>query len=161
MLSCEIGASIITRNSTLCSEICLEWQQRKRKGPVAGEITAYLRIPSNVQPFPCHGVFIFKHLLLHTYIWELNIYLDNIGCVYNHSSHSISKLQAHLRHVPWNKLMVWLAFVLMIKFRNVVPDVGIKGGAKNYIPQILWDVITYPCTWYRLLAQRSSIMSPW
>ena len=27
----------------------------------------------------------------------------------------------------------------------------------NYIPQILWDVITCPCPWYLLLVQHSSI----
>ena len=30
-------------------------------------------------------------------------------------------------------------------------------GTSNYIPQILWDVITCPCPWYLLLALKSSI----
>ena len=29
-------------------------------------------------------------------------------------------------------------------------------GTSNHIPQIHWDVITRPCPWYLLLAQRSS-----
>ena len=31
-----------------------------------------------------------------------------------------------------------------------------RAGTSNYIPQILWDVITCPCPWYLLLAQHSS-----
>ena len=33
-----------------------------------------------------------------------------------------------------------------------------RAGTSNYIPQILWDVITCPCPWYLLLAQHSSIV---
>ena len=31
-----------------------------------------------------------------------------------------------------------------------------RTGTSNYIPQILWDVITSPCPWYLRLAQHSS-----
>ena len=31
-----------------------------------------------------------------------------------------------------------------------------RAGTSNYIPQILWDVITCPCPWYLLLAQHST-----
>ena len=31
-----------------------------------------------------------------------------------------------------------------------------SAGIINYIPQILWDVITCPCRWYLLLAHKSS-----
>ena len=31
-----------------------------------------------------------------------------------------------------------------------------RAGTNNYIPQILWDVITCPCPWYLLLAHKSS-----
>ena len=31
-----------------------------------------------------------------------------------------------------------------------------RAGTSNYIPQILWDVITCPCPWYLLPAQHSS-----
>ena len=31
-----------------------------------------------------------------------------------------------------------------------------RSGTSNYIPQILWDVITCPCPWYLLLSQHSS-----
>ena len=31
-----------------------------------------------------------------------------------------------------------------------------RAGISNYIPQYQWDVITYPCPWYLLLAQHSS-----
>ena len=31
-----------------------------------------------------------------------------------------------------------------------------RAGTSNYIPQKLWDVITYPCPWYLLLAYKSS-----
>ena len=34
-----------------------------------------------------------------------------------------------------------------------------KAGRSNYIPQYLWDVITFPCPWYLLLAQHSSYHS--
>ena len=34
-----------------------------------------------------------------------------------------------------------------------------RGGASNYISQILWDVITCPCPWYLLLAQHTSYMT--
>ena len=34
-------------------------------------------------------------------------------------------------HISWNILSAW-----------------IKAGTSNYIPQILWDVITCPCLWY-------------
>ena len=30
-----------------------------------------------------------------------------------------------------------------------------RAGTSNYIPRILWDVITCPCPWYLLLAQHS------
>ena len=30
-----------------------------------------------------------------------------------------------------------------------------RTGASNYIPQILWDVITCPCPWYLRLARKS------
>ena len=30
-----------------------------------------------------------------------------------------------------------------------------RAGTSNYIPQILWDVITCPCPWYLLLTQKS------
>ena len=39
------------------------------------------------------------------------------------------------------------------QWTSVVPEAGIKGRESNYIPQILWDVITCPCPWYLLLAQ--------
>ena len=32
-----------------------------------------------------------------------------------------------------------------------------RAGTSNHIPQILWDVFTFPCPWYLLLAQHSSI----
>ena len=32
-----------------------------------------------------------------------------------------------------------------------------RAGTSNYIPQILWDVITSPCPWYLLLAHKYSI----
>ena len=32
-----------------------------------------------------------------------------------------------------------------------------RAGTSNYIPGILWDVITCPCPWYLLLAEYSSI----
>ena len=31
----------------------------------------------------------------------------------------------------------------------------VRTGTSNYIPQILYDVITLPCTWYLLLEQYS------
>ena len=31
-----------------------------------------------------------------------------------------------------------------------------SAGTCNYIPQYLWDIITFPCPWYLLLAQHSS-----
>ena len=31
-----------------------------------------------------------------------------------------------------------------------------RTGTSNYIPHILWDVITCPCTWYLLLTEYSS-----
>ena len=31
-----------------------------------------------------------------------------------------------------------------------------RAGTSNYIPQLLWDVITCPCHWYLLLTQRIS-----
>ena len=33
----------------------------------------------------------------------------------------------------------------------------LRAGISNYIPQYLWDVITFPCPWYLLLAQHSYI----
>ena len=37
----------------------------------------------------------------------------------------------------------------------VAPEAAIKGRTSNYIPQILWDVISCLCPWYLLLTQRS------
>ena len=34
-----------------------------------------------------------------------------------------------------------------------------RAGSSNYIPQYLWDVITYPCPWCLLLAQHSPNIS--
>ena len=34
-----------------------------------------------------------------------------------------------------------------------------RAGTSNYIPQILWDVISCFCPWYLILAQHSSIAS--
>ena len=31
-----------------------------------------------------------------------------------------------------------------------------RAGRSNYIPQYLWDYITFPCPWYLLLAQHTS-----
>ena len=33
-----------------------------------------------------------------------------------------------------------------------------RAGTSNYIPQILWDVITCPCPWYLILVHQSSYM---
>ena len=33
-----------------------------------------------------------------------------------------------------------------------------RAGTSNYIPQILWDVITCPCLWYLLLTHRSTYL---
>ena len=33
-----------------------------------------------------------------------------------------------------------------------------RAGTSNYIPQIMWDVITCPCSWYLLLAHQSSYL---
>ena len=43
-------------------------------------------------------------------------------------------------------------------FRSVVPEAGIKGWTSNYIPHILWGVITFPCPWYLLLVEHSSFV---
>ena len=41
--------------------------------------------------------------------------------------------------------------------RCIMPEAYFsRAEASNYIPQILWDVITCPCPWYMLLAQHSS-----
>ena len=51
----------------------------------------------------------------------------------------------------------------MFPFDDVIMVSGVlcqkqvpRAGTSNYIPQILWDVITFPCPWYLLLAQQSS-----
>ena len=36
-----------------------------------------------------------------------------------------------------------------------------RARTSNYIPQILWDVITCPCPWYLLLAHKSSMSCWW
>ena len=36
-----------------------------------------------------------------------------------------------------------------------------RAGTSNYIPQILWDVITCPCPWYLLLVKHSTIIALW
>ena len=35
-----------------------------------------------------------------------------------------------------------------------------RAGTNNYIPQILWDVITCPCSWYSLLVHHFSLVTP-
>ena len=32
-----------------------------------------------------------------------------------------------------------------------------RAGTSNYIPQILWDVTSYPCTWYPFLVHNSTV----
>ena len=44
--------------------------------------------------------------------------------------------------------------------RTSVSKAGVK-DMENYIPQILWDVITCPCTWYLLLAHKSPNLNSW
>ena len=34
-----------------------------------------------------------------------------------------------------------------------------RAETSNYVPQIIWDVITWPCPWYPLLVTKSSIQS--
>ena len=46
------------------------------------------------------------------------------------------------------------------KWGPVCPKQVSRAGTSNYIPQILWDVITCPCPWHLLLAHKSSY-SPW
>ena len=38
-----------------------------------------------------------------------------------------------------------------------VTETSIKAGTSNYIPQYLWDVITCPCPWFLVLAQKSPL----
>ena len=53
--------------------------------------------------------------------------------------------------------------ITIIYLRNVCQRQVSRAGTSNYIPHILWDVITCPCPWYLLLAQRilqSSLPNP-
>ena len=59
-----------------------------------------------------------------------------INCCYN---------QSKLKHSK--TVCLWIGV-----FQKQVSRVG----TSNYIPQILWDVITCPCPWYLLLAHKSS-----
>ena len=55
-----------------------------------------------------------------------------------------------LQHIPWG---IW-----GLCCQKQVSHAGIS----NYIPQLLWDVITYPCMRYLLLATKSSYRRwPW
>ena len=38
--------------------------------------------------------------------------------------------------------------------RTRVPQANIRAGKSNYVPQYLWNVITFPCPWYMLLAHQ-------
>ena len=49
---------------------------------------------------------------------------------------------------------IWNWTVELVVCWKQLPSAGIS----NYIPQALWDVITCPCSWYLLLAHRSSII---
>ena len=51
---------------------------------------------------------------------------------------------------------IHIVCTLLWQLRNVMPEAGMKGRESNYIPQLLWDVITCPCPSYLLLAQHSS-----
>ena len=44
---------------------------------------------------------------------------------------------------------------------NWVSEAGIKGGASNYIPQIMCNVITCPGTWYLLVAHKTRFEEVW
>ena len=50
----------------------------------------------------------------------------------------------------------WKKQAIYFRSKKCVPEAGIRGTSSNYILQILWDVITWSCPWYLLLAHKSS-----
>ena len=59
------------------------------------------------------------------------------------------------KHIPWSiQTISFLFYHLSIKdschMSTCVPEAGISiAGTSSDIPQILWDVITWPCPWYK------------
>ena len=57
-------------------------------------------------------------------------------------------------------------YVIYVPLSNIVPEAGIKGRTSNYIPHILWDVITCPvldtCFWHNTphMSNKISITDP-
>ena len=52
--------------------------------------------------------------------------------------------------------MLWYGITTLNQECCILLEEGIKAGTSNYIPQILWDVITSPCRRYLLLRRHSS-----
>ena len=77
--------------------------------------------------------------------WKLNKILEkcwNLRVL----SWKLNKIfSKYMKHCWFNLHFICSSYSFI---RSVVPEASVKAGPSNYIPQILWDVITCPCPGY-------------
>ena len=101
--------------------------------------------PNSAQPST--GMLVSTKLDISMFLWVLNI-LNNFFTnqkTFSKIAHKLIKIQwpcVHVHEYPIEDLCVRT-------------EVSWAGKSKNYIPQYLWDIITYSCLWYLFLAHTS------
>ena len=78
---------------------------------------------------------------------------DILSVCYRYSDTLVLKANSVYIYVSLNAY--WFNYMCIYVYKDLLEKQVSRTGTSNYIPQILWDVITCPRPWYLLVAHRS------
>ena len=107
--------------------------------------------------FICSTVFSSWIYLLTTFNANHIYFIFNFVLI--HGMQNVCRVWRYVQYWSWRYIYELFEVSTIrkeLKFGFVCQKQVSRAGTSNYIPQILWNVITYSCPWYLPLAHKSS-----